>query len=130
MTTISQRIIQVVEAKCGSMSEFARRIGVTPAYISRLKNFPDSVPSDRTISDICREFNVNEAWLRTGEGEMFRPVDREAELFKWVGTVLADESDSFRRRFLNLLANLTPEEWQAMERYARALISPTDPTEP
>lgn len=27
--------------------------------------------TDRILYDICREFNVNEFWLRTGEGEMF-----------------------------------------------------------
>lgn len=37
-------------------------------------------PSDRTISDICREFNVNETWLRTGEGEMFNQITRSEKL--------------------------------------------------
>lgn len=37
-------------------------------------------PSDRTISDICREFNINETWLRTGEGEMFNQITRSEKL--------------------------------------------------
>lgn len=122
--------IKSIRKHCNlTQAEFGSRLGVTQASVAGweagLRN-----PLEPAIALICREFNVNESWLRTGDGEMFRPVDREAELFRWVGTVLADESDSFRRRFLNLLANLTPEEWQAMERYARALVSPTDPTDP
>lgn len=71
MESISSRIIKVAEANQLNKSEFARRIKVTPAYISKLSKQPDSVPSDRTIADICREFNVNEEWLRTGAGPMF-----------------------------------------------------------
>ena len=112
-----------------SQKDFGTQLGVSRDVVNNAElGRVDMKPL--FISHVCKTFNVNETWLRTGEGEMFRPVDREAELFKWVGTVLADESDSFRRRFLNLLANLTPEEWQAMERYARALVPPTDPTEP
>ena len=36
-------------------------------------------PSDRTIADICREFNVNENWLRTGEGKMFVQLTENAQ---------------------------------------------------
>ena len=112
-----------------TQSEFGSKISAKQATVAAWEN-QARIPLDSAITLICREFDVNEQWLRTGEGEMFRPVDREADLFRWVGTVLSDEPENFRRRFLNLLANLTPEEWQAMERYARALISPTDPTEP
>ena len=70
METISQRIIKIVNALGGNKSEFARRINLTPAYISKLDKKPDMIPSDRTITDICREFNVSEHWLRTGEGDI------------------------------------------------------------
>lgn len=80
LDSISSRIMQVVDALGGNKSDFARRINVTPAYISKLSKQPDSVPSDRTIADICREFNVSEHWLRTGEGDMFLPVDPDQEL--------------------------------------------------
>lgn len=39
-----------------------------------------SEPSDRTIADICRLYNVNEDWLRTGEGEMFLDLPPDKEL--------------------------------------------------
>ena len=71
METIANRVIKIVEATGGNKSEFARKINLTPAYISKLDKQPDRIPSDRTIADICREFNVSETWLRTGDGEMF-----------------------------------------------------------
>ena len=60
LETISQRIIKIVNALGGNKSEFARRINLTPAYISKLDKKPDMIPSDRTITDICREFNVSD----------------------------------------------------------------------
>lgn len=73
MDSIASRIIKIADDNRLNKSEFARRINVTPAYISKLSKQPDSVPSDRTISDICRVFNVNEEWLRSGTGPMYLP---------------------------------------------------------
>ena len=80
METIGMRMMQAIDALGINKSEFARKINVTPAYISKLSKRLESVPSDRTIADICREFGVSETWLRTGEGEMFLPVDADEEL--------------------------------------------------
>ena len=71
MNSISERIAQCIDSSRLTKTAFAQRIGLTQAYISAL-SIGRKVPSDRTIADICREFNVNEKWLRTGEGEMFR----------------------------------------------------------
>ena len=116
MSTIADRIMEVVNANGGNMSEFARRIDVTPAYISKLKNERDRVPSDRTITDICKEFNVNEIWLRHGEGEMFRSLTRKQEIAKFVGDLMADEEDSFRSRLIFALSNLDTDEWKVLEK--------------
>lgn len=122
METISTRIMQVVEANGGNKSQFARRLNVTPAYISKLCKNADSVPSDRTIDDICREFNVNENWLRTGEGEMFITLSRSEEISAFVGDILSGEPD-FRARLISALARLTPEQWKQLEGIADTLIS-------
>lgn len=78
-------------------------------------------PSDRTISDICREFNVNETWLRTGEGEMFNQITRSEKLAAFLADITANEEDSFKRQFVEVLADLEPEDWKFLERMARKL---------
>lgn len=55
-----------------SQEDFGLKIGVTKASISRLENGTNNF-TERTILSICREFNVNEDWLRYGKGEMFKP---------------------------------------------------------
>ena len=51
---------------------FAERIGMKQNTIALLESGKNSA-SERTILAICREFGVNETWLRTGEGEMLDP---------------------------------------------------------
>lgn len=78
-------------------------------------------PSDRTISDICREFNVNETWLRTGEGEMFNQITRSEKITSFLTEITEDECDDFKRRFVEMLAELEPEDWKLLERMAEKL---------
>lgn len=104
-----------------SQKEFGEKLGVSRDVVSNAElGRVDMKPI--FVSHLCSTFNVNESWLRTGEGEMFLPEDRDNALMAWVGEVLADESDSFRRRYLNVLRSLTPEDWKRMEAYAEALL--------
>lgn len=115
MDTIATRVIDVCDRRAdGNMSAFARAIGVTPAYISKLKNEPDRMPSDRTIADICRVFSVREEWLRNGTGNMEEPVSREEEISNLVGQAL-DGSSEFKLAVIRMICSRTDSELQALE---------------
>lgn len=70
MDTINERIARCIAITGLTRTAFAKRINLSQPHISKIA-LGESAPSDRTIADICREFNVSEVWLRTGEGEMF-----------------------------------------------------------
>lgn len=53
-----------------TMEEFGSKIGLNKSMVSRMEG-GSAIPTDRTIKSICLVFNVNETWLRTGDGEMF-----------------------------------------------------------
>lgn len=74
-----KRIAAILQARGLKQAEFAKKIGISAAFASELCSGAKS-PSDRTISDICREFRVSETWLRTGEGAMDLKLDDDAEL--------------------------------------------------
>lgn len=112
------RIAEVRKAVNLTQEKFAAQLGLSRNFLWMIEK-GDRVPSDRTIADICREFNVNENWLRTGEGEMFNPQDEKLAAF--VGSLVADDSEPFKRRMVELLADLTPEEWKLLERMAERL---------
>lgn len=74
---MNERIRELIKGLNMKQAEFAKRIGVSRPFVSELCS-GRKTPSDRTVADICREFHVNEHWLRDGEGEMFLKLDREA----------------------------------------------------
>lgn len=121
MSEINTRIAEVIRASGLTKTAFSKRIGLSQPFVSQLAS-GDAAPSDRTIVDICREFGVSEHWLRTGEGEMFVRLSREEEITKFLMTVIRDPDSEFQRRFVSVLARLTPEQWQLMEQMARKLL--------
>lgn len=105
-----------------NQTEFGARIGVKQTTIAGYETGA-STPMDAVISSICREFNVDERWLRTGEGEMFRARDRMDELMESVGRFFANETDEFRLRFAKMVFNWSDAEWEALYHYAQQLLS-------
>lgn len=123
MNTISERIIFVCNEKAdGNMSAFARQIGVTPAYISKLKNEPERTPSDRTIADICREFGVDKVWLETGSGEPFKPVDRNEQIAAVLSRAIAG-NDTARDRLIRAFSQLPDEMFDQAEKILEGIVA-------
>ena len=121
MENINDRIAQLINEKCeGNKSAFARKLNVTPAYAAQLYSGARE-PSDRTISDICREFGCDEVWLRTGDGEPFRQETRQEQIMRFA--VQTDKgSDEFRKSFVSMLAKLDPEDWENLSKIYRKLL--------
>ena len=67
-------------------------------------------PIASVISLITQKWNVNEDWLRTGEGEMFVQVSRADELQRLIDASLSEESGEFKRRIATAIMRLTPEQ--------------------
>jgi len=99
---------------------FADRIGMKRNSIAQIELGRNT--SEQTIFSICREFNVNEDWLRNGNGDMFLPVDRENEISKMVRGLLNEEANSFKSRFITMLAGLSVSDWERLENEARKLL--------
>lgn len=94
---------------------FANKIGMKQNTIAQYE-IGRTIPSDAIIFSICREFNVNETWLKTGEGEMFIKLTRDEEISQFVGKVLSDESDTFKKRFISMLSALDESDWEVLEK--------------
>ena len=123
LDNISHRISLIIQQRGIKKVEFARKIGVSQAFVSELCSGAKN-PSDRTISDICREFNVSETWLRTGEGEMFLAKSCDEALKDFFDSVLSAEDSDFRRRLLSAMSQMTPEQWTLLEDMVNKLCSP------
>ena len=119
MEHLSERIAELIKARGIKKTKFARTLNVSQAFVSQLCS-GERVPSDRTIADICREFDVSEEWLRTGTGPMFVEKTRDEELADFFGHVLA--RDDFKQRLLAALSRLDESEWAMLEQVARKLL--------
>jgi len=99
---IGDRISEIIQALGIRKVRFAEQINVDQSYVTQLTRGKRN-PSDRTINDICREFNVDENWLRTGEGEMFLPMATDGldTLSKQYPTLTA-ESLSFIKKLIGM----------------------------
>lgn len=73
------------------------------------------------IKSICREFNVNENWLRTGEEDMFIKSNRNMDIARLTKSLLLEENDSFKNRFISVLSNLSEDEWEILEKRMRQI---------
>ena len=120
MIGLNDRISSVIETLGMKKTAFAERLNVSQAFVSQLCSGVKQ-PSDRTISDICREFNVNEEWLRNGTGEMFAEKTIDQELSEFAADLMADEEDSFKRRLIRALSKLNEEQWEVLEQIAKDL---------
>ena len=96
-----------------TQTEFGERIGVkgntVTGYETGLR-----APSDAIVLSICREFGVNENWIRTGEGDMLMELTREETISQMVSSALSDKNE-FKAKFIAALARLDLEDWKMME---------------
>lgn len=97
-----------------TQQEFADKIGIKRNSLANYETGRNT-PIDAIVVSICREFNVNEEWLRTGKGEMFIELSRNEEIAEFVGQLMSDEDDSFKKRLISGLAALDENGWKVLE---------------
>ena len=119
---MNTRIKEVRKAAKLTQTAFGEKIGLTQNYIALIEG-GQREPGDRTIRDICREFGVNEMWLRKGIGEMYLPQDREAEMTGLVKSLMNDSPESFRSALVTTLLRFDPDgpEWEVLERIYQSI---------
>lgn len=108
-----------------TQQEFANRIGIARGNVAAYE-VGKNAPSDAVITLICREFNVSEDWLRNGNGDMFLPADRENEISRLIKSLLSDESNTFKSRFITMLAGLSVSDWERLEHEAKKLLDASE----
>lgn len=120
---MNERIVFVRKTLKLNQQEFADRLSLTKNYISLIET-GNRFPSDRTIGDICREFEVDRIWLETGAGDPFRQPSRDEKIAQILAKAIAG-NDSARDRMIRALCSL-PDEYfpvleDAVKKYVEAL---------
>lgn len=108
---MNSRILQVRKNLKLTQDDFAKKIGLSKNFVWMVEK-GERTPSERTLKDICREFNVNYDWLISGEGEMFQDDDSDAQAI--IDSVMTG-SNEFAKKILIKFAKLSEEHWKLIE---------------
>lgn len=125
MNSMSERIEQLIDALGITKAKFSETLNISPSYVSRMIN-KGATPSPRLIEDICEKFGASKEWLETGEGDMFVKKTRSEAIADFMVDLLNEEESSYKRRFVEMLANLSVEEWEFLEGIAVRLAKKED----
>lgn len=93
---------------------FANYLGISKENISSYESGRRN-PSDSFIKLVCEKCNVNEDWLRTGNGEMFMPETKDEQISKMLANVMKSEDGNFKKKLISALAQLDKDGWDKLE---------------
>lgn len=118
---MNERLRELRRSMNLTQQEFANRIGITRNTLASYET-GKSNPGDAAVSLICSKLNVSEVWLRTGEGEMFRERSTEDILMEFAKDVSYEGDESFKKRFINAIAQMDDEGWNHFEKWLSAFL--------
>ena len=114
MKELKDRIKFVRTSKNLSQDEFGRIINLSRSQIAGYETGAKNV-TDRAINDICREFKINEEWLRNGEGEMEAKMTSDEEFAFLVGAFAAEGND-FKKRIIKAMLEIeNKDDWELIK---------------
>lgn len=97
-----------------TQQEFSEMLNISRSNMGNIETGKIAL-TDRVISDICEKYNVNETWLRTGEGEIFIPLTRNQQITDFLWGLIKEEG-TFKKRLIDALSRLDEKDWEDIER--------------
>lgn len=121
---MNERLKKLRKALNLTQQKFGERLGIKRNTVAQYE-LGRNLPIEPVVNLICLEFNVNEEWLRTGEGDMFLPVEQDADIEKLARLLAREEDSSFKKQFVSMfvskLESLSDEQWEDFERFVKQL---------
>lgn len=112
---MNNRIKQLRKTLNLTQQEFAERIGIKRNTIANYEGGRNE-PVSSVINLICREYNVNIDWLRTGDGDMFVEKSKDEEIAEMLADIQRGGEDTFKHRLVSALAKLDESDWERLEK--------------
>lgn len=112
---MNERIKELRKSLGLSQEAFAERLGLKGSAVSHLESGRRNITNQNIVA-ICREFGVNEEWLRTGSGDMFEEMSRAEKAAQIVGAALGSGDEFILNTFI-ALGQLSPNEWELIKKF-------------
>ena len=122
---MNERIKKLRKVLDLTQQEFGERLGIKRNTIATYESGRNE-PIDAVVSLICKEFNVNEEWLRSGNGEPFKELPEEDEVAAYVSDLLEDEDGnplySIIKEIMHTYSELTPKSQEVIRDFSAQLL--------
>lgn len=122
MKTENERIKEVRKALGLTQEKFGEKIGMKKNSLSNAESGINSVSNQLRIA-VCREYHVNENWLRTGEGEMFEGRTSDQAIVDFAADLVNVDDDAFKKRLISAFARMDDSTWDAFKKWADAFLA-------
>lgn len=117
---MKNRIVQLRKGRGWTQDEFAEKMGISKNYVSLIEN-GKKIPSNRLVSDICREFNASKDWLLTGDGEPTIKRTRNQEIASFMNDIMELPDEDFKKRLIEALSKLKENQWEVLAEIAESM---------
>lgn len=118
---MNKRIEEIRKDLGFSMEKFGNKIGISKSAVNQIEKGINN-PSEQTISLICKEFDINEEWLRNGKGEKKKKVTVNQEVAEFINDIMELPEEDFKKNIIYSLASLSTEEWEALQKLASRFL--------
>ena len=118
--TQGERVNEVRKKSQLTMDQFGERLGVTKTAISYVVNGKRNL-TEQMLKSICREFSVDEEWLRTGDGDMPQKLSEEEE----VSALVSGRDNPFFGIILEIVQTyneLSPASQKVLQEASKKLV--------
>lgn len=119
---LNERIKLVRVKKSLNQTDFAKRLSISRSAVCKIESGENS-PSEQTINLICKEFNVNSEWLRTGKGEMFIEKSKDILISDMFADIFKGDDTDFKYRLVSALSKLDDDDWDSLEKFITLISS-------
>lgn len=112
---MNQRIKKIRKDFGLTQEEFGNRLGVKRNTVATYE-MGRGEPINAIISLICKEFGVNEEWLKTGVGEPYVSRTKAQQIGAFVNDMMSEVDESFKKRFILALSKLDERDWETLQK--------------
>lgn len=116
------RIKQLRSSLGLNQTEFGEKLGVKQTTVASWES-GNRTPTESALRSICREFGVNELWLRHGDegGPMFKELSRKDAIAAYMGKLLSGERSELEEKLIDFMAATDVEQWDKLLELIRPL---------
>lgn len=130
MENVTSRLLKLRESLGLSQDKFGERVGVSRSVIKNLE-YNITQPKPEFLALVCKIYNVNYAWLTTGEGEMFMPTSEEQEIEAIFTNAQCEDPRKYKllKVLARAISELPDEAIAAICEYAKEIADAAEETD-